>query len=147
MKQLTEEGKYEISDSMRKALDCFKGGYATEEETATAIRELFEKTGYLIDTHTAVASSVYNKYVKDTGDKTVTVIASTASPYKFTRSVMQALGKDEADLDDFQLADKLSEVSGVEIPEAVTSIRDAAVRHTKIVGKDGLADAVREFLK
>lgn len=147
MKQLTEEGKYAITDSMKQSLECFFGGYASEEETAAAIKELFEKTGYLIDTHTAVASSVYKKYVEETGDKTVTVIASTASPYKFTRSVMQALGKDDANLDDFQLADKLSEVSGVEIPEAVTSIRDAAVRHTKIVGKDGLADAVRAFLQ
>ncbi|WP_029321876.1 threonine synthase [Butyrivibrio sp. AE3004] len=147
MKQLTEDGRYVISDSMREELSCFFGGYANEEETAEAIRNLFNNTGYLIDTHTAVASSVYNKYKKETGDKTVTVIASTASPYKFTRSVMQALGKDDASLDDFQLADKLSEVSGVEIPEAVTSIRDAAVRHNKVVAKDALADAVRDFLK
>ncbi|WP_026510047.1 MULTISPECIES: threonine synthase [unclassified Butyrivibrio] len=147
MKQLTEDGKYAISDSMKNALECFYGGYATEDETAKTIRDLFEKTGYLIDTHTAVASCVYNKYREETGDKTVTVIASTASPYKFTRSVMQALSKDDESLDDFQLADKLSEVSGVEIPEAVTSIRDAAVRHDKVVAKDALADAVREFLK
>ena len=147
MKELSENGKYEITDSMRKALDCFYGGFATEEETAVAIKKLFDSTGYLIDTHTAVASSVYGKYVEETGDKTVTVIASTASPYKFTRSVMQALGKDDENLDDFQLADKLSEVSGVEIPEAVTSIRDAKVRHDKVVAKDALADAVRDFLK
>ena len=147
MKELSENGKYEITASMKKALDCFYGGFATEEETAATIKKLFDSTGYLIDTHTAVASSVYNKYVKDTGDKTVTVIASTASPYKFTRSVMQALGKDDASLDDFQLADKLSEVSGVEIPEAVTSIRDAKVLHNKVVAKDALADAVRDFLK
>ena len=147
MKELSENGKYEITDSMRKALDCFYGGFATEEETAVAIKKLFDSTGYLIDTHTAVASSVYGKYVEETGDKTVTVIASTASPYKFTRSVMQALSKDDENLDDFQLADKLSEVSGVEIPEAVTSIRDAKVRHDKVVAKDALADAVRDFLK
>ena len=60
---------------------------------------------------------------------------------------MKALGKDDASLDDFQLADKLSEVSGVAIPEAVTSIRDARVRHDKVVAKDALADAVRDFLK
>ncbi len=147
MKDLSENGKYEITDSMKKALDCFYGGFASEDETAAAIKNLFDKTGYLIDTHTAVASSVYNSYVKDTADKTVTVIASTASPYKFTRSVMQALGKDDASLDDFQLADKLSEVSGVAIPEAVTSIRDAKVRHDKVVAKDALADAVRSFLQ
>ena len=147
MKQLTTEGKYEITDAMKEKLSCFYGGYATEEETAKTIRSLFDETGYLIDTHTAVASCVYDKYVRDTGDKTVTVIASTASPYKFTRSVMTALGKNDDSLDDFQLADKLSEVSGVEIPEAVTSIRDAKVLHNKVVAKDGLADAVRSFLQ
>ncbi|MCR5656142.1 MAG: threonine synthase [Butyrivibrio sp.] len=146
MKKLTEEGKYEITPQMREALKCFYGGFATEEATAAAIKDLFESTGYLIDTHTAVASSVYSDYVKKTGDKTVTVIASTASPYKFTRSVMQALGKDDANADDFQLADKLSEISKVEIPEAVTSIRDAKIRHDKVVAKDALADAVRSFL-
>lgn len=146
MKKLTTEGKYEINDAMAAKLSNFYGGFATEDETAKAIADLFENTGYLIDTHTAVASSVYGKYVKDTGDKTVTVIASTASPYKFTRSVMAALGKNDEALDDFELADKLSEVSGVEIPEAVTSIRNAAVRHDKVVAKDALADAVREFL-
>ncbi len=147
MKQLTEDGKYEITDSMRDKLSNFYGGFATEEETAEAIRSLFEGTGYLIDTHTAVASCVYNKYVKDTGDKTVTVIASTASPYKFTRSVMNALGKNDDSLDDFKLADKLSELSGIEIPSAVTSIRDAKILHDKVVAKDALADAVRDFLK
>ncbi|MBE5844062.1 MAG: threonine synthase [Butyrivibrio sp.] len=146
MKKLTTEGKYEINDAMAAKLSNFYGGFATEDETAKAIADLFENTGYLIDTHTAVASSVYGKYVKDTGDKTVTVIASTASPYKFTRSVMAALGKNDEALDDFELADKLSEISGVEIPEAVTSIRNAAVRHDKVVAKDALADAVREFL-
>ncbi|WP_026670235.1 threonine synthase [Butyrivibrio sp. AE3006] len=147
MKQLSTEGKYEITDAMKEKLDCFYGGYATEEETAKTISSLFGDTGYLIDTHTAVASCVYDKYVRETGDKTVTVIASTASPYKFTRSVMTALGKNDDSLDDFQLADKLSEVSGVEIPEAVTSIRDAKVLHNKVVSKDGLADAVRSFLQ
>ena len=146
MKKLTENGKYEITDAMREKLSCFYGGFATEEETADAISSLFGKTGYLIDTHTAVASSVYGKYKEETKDNTVTVIASTASPYKFTRSVMTALGKNDDSADDFALADKLSELSGVEIPEAVTSIRDAKVRHDKVVAKDALADAVREFL-
>jgi len=146
MKKLSEEGKYEITPAMREKLSCFYGGYATEDETKEAIRTLFDNTGYLIDTHTAVASSVYSKYVKDTNDKTVTVIASTASPYKFTRSVMEALSQGDDSVDDFVLADRLCKVSGVEIPEAVTSIRDAKIRHDKVVEKDALADAVREFL-
>ena len=146
MKKLTEEGRYEITDEMRQKLSDFYGGFATEEETFATIKRLFEDTGYLIDTHTAVAAGVYNKYRKETGDDTVTVIASTASPYKFTRSVMTALGKNDDSLDDFELADRLSALSGVKIPEAVTSIRDAKIRHDRVVDKDGLLDAVRDFL-
>ncbi len=146
MKQLSENGKYEITDKMREKLTDFYGNFASEEETFATIAKLFNNTGYLIDTHTAVASAVYDKYVKDTGDKTVTVIASTASPYKFTRSVMNALSKGDDSKDDFALADELSAVSGVEIPEAVTSIRTAEIRHKTVVEKDGMEKAVKDFL-
>ncbi len=146
MAQLSSTGKYEITDDMRAKLADFFGGFATEEETWDTIRKVFEKTGYLMDTHTAVASAVYDKYVKETGDKTVTVIASTASPFKFTRSVMNALGKGDDSKDDFALADELSAVSGVQIPEAVTSIRTAEIRHKKVVDKADMQKAVMEFL-
>ena len=146
MKQLTQNGKYEITDEMREKLVDFFGGFATEEETFETIKKVFDKTGYLMDTHTAVASAVYSKYVETTGDKTVSVIASTASPFKFTRSVMKALGKDDEGKDDFALADELSAVSGVEIPEAVSSIRTAEIRHKKVVDKSRMLDAVMEFL-
>ena len=131
---------------MRDKLSDFFGGYATEEETFATIKKVFDNTGYLMDTHTAVASAVYDKYVKETGDRTVTVIASTASPFKFTRSVMNALGKGDDSKDDFALADELSAVSGVEIPDAVTSIRTAEVRHKKVVDKADMQKAVLEFL-
>ncbi len=146
MGQLSSAGKYEITDEMREKLTDFFGGYASEEETFATIKKVFDNTGYLMDTHTAVASAVYDKYVKETGDKTVTVIASTASPFKFTRSVMNALGKGDDSKDDFALADELSAVSGVEIPEAVTSIRTAEVRHKKVVDKADMRKAVLEFL-
>jgi threonine synthase len=146
MEKLTKEGKYEITDAMREKLSDFYGGFATEEETFNTIKDLFEKSGYLIDTHTAVAASVYNKYKKETGDNTVTVIASTASPYKFTRSVMSALGKNDESKDDFELADKLSEISGVEIPAAVSSIRNAEIRHKTVVDKTEMEGAVKAFL-
>ena len=146
MGQLSSAGKYEITDDMRDKLSDFFGGYATEEETFATIKKVFDNTGYLMDTHTAVASAVYDKYVKETGDRTVTVIASTASPFKFTRSVMNALGKGDDNKDDFALADELSAVSGVEIPEAVTSIRTAEVRHKKVVDKADMQKAVLEFL-
>ncbi|MBE5826179.1 MAG: threonine synthase [Butyrivibrio sp.] len=147
MEKLTKEGRYEITDEMRSKLTDFYGGFATEEETFATIADLFNKTGYLIDTHTAVAASVYGKYVKETGDKTVTVIASTASPYKFTRSVMNALGHGDDNCDDFALADKLSEISGVAIPEAVESIRNAEIRHKTVVDKTQMEKAVKDFLK
>ena len=146
MGQLSSTGKYEITDDMRAKLADFFGGYATEEETFETIKKVFDKTGYLMDTHTAVASAVYSKYVEETGDKTLTVIASTASPFKSTRSVMNALGKGDDSKDDFALADELSAVSGVEIPEAVTSIRTAEIRHKKVVDKTEMQQAVMEFL-
>lgn len=146
MGQLSSTGKYEITDEMRSKLTDFFGGFATEEETWATIKNVFDKTGYLMDTHTAVASSVYSKYVEKTGDKTVTVIASTASPFKFTRSVMNALGKGDDSKDDFALADELSKVSGVEIPEAVSSIRTAKIRHNTVVDKADMQKAVLDFL-
>ena len=91
MQNLAAEGKYEITDEMKAQLKDFYGNYASEKETAEEIAEVYKKTGYIMDTHTAVASRVYRKYVAETGDQTKTVIASTASPYKFTRSVMDAI--------------------------------------------------------
>ena len=90
MAELAKDGKYTITDSMRKQLADFYGNYATEAETTEEIKRVYDKTGYIMDTHTAVASCVYGKYKKDTNDDKVTVIASTASPFKFTRSVMNA---------------------------------------------------------
>ena len=146
MSKLSKDGKYEITDDMKNKLVDFYGGYASEQDTFDTIKNIFEKTGYLMDTHTAVASSVYNKYTEETGDKTPTVIASTASPFKFTRSVMNALGKGDDSKGDFELADELSKVSGVKIPEAVSSIRTAEIRHKKVVDKTEMEGAVKEFL-
>lgn len=146
MMQLSAAGKYEISTEMQEKLQDFYGGYADEAETAGTIASLYEDCGYVIDPHTAVASCVYKKYVKETGDQTKTVIASTASPYKFTRSVMKALGREQEAADDFALADKLSELSGVKIPEAVESIRRAPVLHDTVCDKDEMAEVVRKYL-
>lgn len=147
MKALSESGKYEITDDMRKELSAFYGGFATEEETAEEIKTVYEKAGYIIDTHTAVASRVYRKYKEETGDNSVTVIASTASPYKFTRSVMKAIGKDDPALSDLQLTDKLCEVSGVAIPNAIKEIKDANIRHTTECDIDKMPETVKDFLK
>ena len=82
MKDLSEKGSYAITDQMKEGLSLFEGGYATEEETAAAIRRLYETDGYVIDPHTAVAVHVYDAYRSKTGDTTPAVIASTASPFK-----------------------------------------------------------------
>ena len=103
MNDLATKGKYTITDEMKAELDDFYGNYATEEETAKVIKDTYEKTGYVMDTHTAVAASTYKKYVAETNDDAVTVIASTASPFKFARSVMDAINPEYDKLDDFEL--------------------------------------------
>ena len=145
MKSLKETGKYDITPKMQEKLADFVGGFATEEETAAVIRKVYEKTGYVIDTHTAVAASVYYQYKEETGDNTVTVIASTASPYKFARSVMEAV-EGETNEDDFVLVDRLSEISGVSVPKAIEDIRNAPVRHTMECGKEKMQETVEGIL-
>lgn len=146
MKELAESGRYEITSAMEEKLGDFWGGYGSQEEAAAAIRSVYEAVGYVMDTHTAVASCVYGKYRKETGDNTKTVIASTASPYKFTRSVMEALGKNAEGMDDFELADALAELSGVPVPKAVEGIRSAKVLHNTVVNAEEMKQAVKEFL-
>lgn len=147
MAALSNGGKYEITQQMREALSDFYGNYASGEETAAAIKKLYEDCGYVIDTHTAVASAVYGKYKADTQDTAKTVIASTASPYKFTRSVMEAMGECNSDMDDFALADALSGLSKVPVPAAVEEIRTAPVLHDHVCGKDEMKAVVKKFLE
>ncbi len=146
MKQLSAEGRYSLTPQMEEQLSDFYGNYASEEETAQMISSLYRKTGYIIDTHTAVAAKVYEKYQAETGDETKTVIASTASPFKFTRAVMQSIDEKYAKEDDFALADKLSELGGMKIPSAIEEIRTAPVRHTKVCEKDKMKAVVKEIL-
>ena len=146
MSALTQGGTYTITESMKEKLADFYGNYASEDETAETIRSLYEKTGYVIDTHTAVASCVYEKYRNETKDTKPTVLASTASPFKFTRSVMEAIGGEYGQMEDFELADKLSEISGVTTPKAIEEIRTAPVLHNHVCEKDEMEQAVTEFL-
>ena len=146
MNGLKNEGKYEITDAMKAELTDFYGNYATEEETANIIKDTYEKTGYVMDTHTAVAACVYKKYINETGDDKVTVIASTASPFKFTRSVMDAIDPKYDTLSDFELVDELSKIANVKVPNAIEEIRNAEVRHNNLVEVDGMKDIVKKFL-
>lgn len=145
MRDLNTKGVYGITEKMREGLSLFAGGYATEEETADAIRKVYGAEGYVIDPHTAVAAHVYDAYRTDSGDETPALIASTASPFKFENSVMRALGE-PADLPDLELADRLSAKAGVAVPEAVNALRTAQIRHNIVCDRSGMKQEVRKFL-
>lgn len=146
MKSLNGEGRYEITEEMKEGLSDFYGNFATQEECAAKIKALYENTGYVIDTHTAVAAVVYDKYKADTKDTAKTVIASTASPFKFTRSVMAAIDGRYEEMDDFALVDELSRIGNVRIPGAIEEIRTAPVLHDIQCDRSEMKNAVKDFL-
>ncbi len=146
MQKLNQEGSYIITEEMKANLADFVGGFATEEETAACIKALYEKTGYVLDTHTAVASYVYEQYVKETGDTNKTVIASTASPFKFGQSVMEAIDGNTHEEDMFELVETLSKTANVAIPNAVEELKTAPVLHDNICEKEGMKDIIKQFL-
>ena len=146
MDALSGSGSYRITEEMKAGLLDFYGNYADEEETADTIRDFYEEAGYVLDPHTAVAASVYQKYRKETKDETKTVIVSTASPYKFTRSVMDAIEPGHRELGDFELADALEALSGVKEPDAVSEIKEAPILHDRVCGKDEMKKVVLDIL-
>lgn len=147
MEALTKDGEYVITDAMKAELSEFFGAFGSEEETAVKIKEVYDKEGYVMDTHTAVAAVAYDKYKAATGDdKTPTVIASTASPYKFTRSVMDAIDPAYDAEDDFELVDELNKVSKTAIPKAIEEIRTAPVLHDTVCETAGMEDEVKKIL-
>ena len=147
MAALTKDGEYVITDAMKAELSDFFGAFGSEEETAVKIKEVYDKEGYVMDTHTAVAAVAYDKYKAATGDdKTPTVIASTASPYKFTRSVMDAIDPAYDAEDDFELVDELNKVSKTAIPKAIEEIRTAPVLHDTVCETAGMEDEVKKIL-
>lgn len=146
MNSLQEHGAYTITEEMREQLASFYGNYASEAETAAAIREIYGQTGYIIDTHTAVAAAVYRKYREETNDTTKAVIASTASPYKFTRSVMTAIDQKYDSKPDFELVDELESLSKVRVPQAIEDIRTAPVLHNTICEVEEMEQVVKKFL-
>lgn len=147
MAALSTKGVYDITDEMKANLSDFVGGYTDEAKTAATIKAMYDKEGYIMDTHTAVASGVYNDYVAKSGDKTPTVIASTASPYKFTRSVMNAIDSKYDTMGDFELVDELCKLSGVKVPNAIEEIRTAPVLHDIVCDSDKMQDTVEKILK
>ena len=150
MKDLAGIGKYSVSEDIQQKLaEVFWAGSCDDCHTKERILKTNQKYNYTVDTHTAVAIDVYEQYTNETGDKTPAVIVSTASPFKFNQSVLSALGKDkEADgLDDFQLLDLLSEVSGMEIPASLKELKNSQKIFTSVCGKNELLETVEEFIK
>jgi threonine synthase len=147
MKALSAQGTYEITDSMKANLEDFIGGWASEEETSEAIHRQYQENGYVIDTHTAVAASVYYRYAQESGDTAKTVIVSTASPYKFAKSVLRALKTEAIPADDYEQAELLKKVSGTDIPKAVEELRTAPVLHRKVCETAHMQAMVEDILK
>ncbi|MDD7266625.1 MAG: threonine synthase [Lachnospiraceae bacterium] len=146
MKELQEQGVYSVSEQLKSGLHDFIGGYATEIETINRIREVYEQEGYVMDTHTAVASQVYHKYRTDSGDETVTLLASTASPYKFVKTVVSAIAPEERQKNEFRLLDILEKLSGVPQPAAVRGLETAQILHQRICRADQMKLTVQQIL-
>ena len=146
MQALKSAGVYELTEEMKANLEDFAAGYATEAEVRETIAEVYKKTGYVIDTHTAVAAKVCKAYQEASKDEKKTVIASTASPYKFARSVMTSIDNKYEALEEFDLIDSLEVISNVDIPNAVEEIRNAEILHTRECDADKMEETVKAIL-
>ena len=146
MAGLKNGGSYAVTDEMRTKLADFAAGFASEEETAACIKCIFDKTGYVVDTHTAVAAHVCGQYRSRSEDTRKCVVASTASPYKFVKSVMTAIDGKYQSEDEFALLEELKRVSGVELPQAIRDILEAKVLHTMECDADKMKELVRDLL-
>ena len=146
MDQLGETGRYQVSGRVKDKLQKrFKGYFCDDRETQRVIRSMYDNHGYLIDTHTAVAFSALEQYRQETGDDTPAVVASTASPFKFCASVLEALGE-TAPAHGLDALDQLSAKTGLPAPAPLAGLRDKQVRFTQVVEKDRMVDAVRSLL-
>ncbi|WP_432666101.1 threonine synthase [Wukongibacter baidiensis] len=142
MKDLKETGRYEISDNMKAGLKDFYGGYIDDERTCETIKEVYDSSNYLMDTHTAVAYAVYKNYKKETGDDTKTIIASTASPYKFTRSVMMSIKEGFENYSDFDLVREMSKLTDQDIPLGIRDLENKEILHNKKCKKDEMKSTI-----
>ena len=143
MESLNRDGVYHAEITERS----ISGEYATEAETFAAIKDFYEKTGYVMDTHTAVDYAAYQKYKAESGDNTPMVIVSTASPYKFTKDVMTALDAKYADGDAFALQADLERISGVAVPAPIVGLEHRPILHKNVCEKNEIKEVVKNWLK
>ena len=144
MTSLKTEGKYAVTDEVKAVInEKFYGGYCDDTQTKTTINKLFEQDKYLCDTHTAVAVNVYEQYVKETGDETATVIASTASPYKFSKAVLEAVAPNtELPETEFDIVDKLNELTGMAVPAPLAGLKNNTARFSDVTEADNMQNYV-----
>ena len=146
MNQLKEQGSYCITKEMQEKLQDFYGNFATQEETLHTIQSIFKDDNYVIDTHTAVATCVYDKYREETRDTTKTIIVATASPYKFASSVLEALEGKATLRTEFEQIEELEKISKVPVPKAVEELKDALVLHNRVCDKEDMKYIVKKIL-
>ncbi|MBD7913023.1 MULTISPECIES: threonine synthase [Clostridium] len=147
MDSLMAKGVYKVSNKISEFLKDFYGNFANQEEVSKAISDIYEKEGYLIDTHTAVAKVVNEKYVKETGDNRQVLIGSTASPYKFPRSICSSLNINIEELNDFEVLNKLFEETKVEIPTNLVGLAKKSILHKEVWDKNEMKQALLSYLK
>ncbi len=147
MNKLSTDGKYQVSDSVLSYLQKdFAAGCCDDEATKKTIKEIYEKYNYLCDTHTAVAVNVANSYIEKTGDKTPMVIASTANPYKFSKSVLSAVKDSITSTDEFSMVDELNEFTRVPVPEQLVSLKNKTPRFNNVTSKEDMPQVVMDML-
>ena len=147
MSDLKTKGVYKVPTSIKNDIsELFYADFCDDEETLETIKNTFNDKNYLMDTHTAVGYAVYKSYVEKTGDKTKTVIASTASPFKFNNSVHKAITGSVSDKGEFELLAEVSDLSGLKIPDSLSELQNKEIRFDKSVSKDGMYGVVSEFL-
>lgn len=144
---LVSEGKYEVTDDVKNVLQKeFYAGYSDDEQTKDTIKSIYEQYSYTCDTHTAVAVKVYNEYKAKTGDTTKTIIASTASPYKFSASVLEAIDEGNKITDEYEMIERLNELAKFEIPESLAELKDKEIRFIDSVEKKDMKEYVLKKL-
>lgn len=148
MKQLSETGAYTVDEAVKESVqNLFYSGCCDDQGTKQTIKMMYDTENYLCDTHTAVAVNVYHQYVEETGNREIpAIVASTASPYKFAASVLDALTDEQAAAGEFAMVEELSAVSGTMIPEPIAQLKEKKLRFDQVCSASGMKDVVLRML-
>ncbi len=147
MNQLVTDGVYRIPcTTLDQLQSLLYGGYADQNETSRTIRHAFEKQGYLFDPHSAVGFHVLQRYREETGDSRPVALASTASPFKFNRGVLEALGRETSNRNEFSLLEELSLVSGQPVPQQLAELHSLPEIHRGVCERQDMAKVLFKFL-